>query len=456
MNTTERLAEFVVSLSYDDVALEVMERVKRQCLDLLGVALAGSTQPVGRLARGYVERQSSAPQCSVWGASIKASPADSAFANGVAAHALDFDDMWQPGAHPTAPTFPAALALAESTGASGKKLLVAQLAAYEVMGKLSAAVSGRAGWHPTAVFGCFGATAACCKLLGLDAHRTAVAWGIASSEASGIESHSGTMTKPFHAGHAARSGVVAACLAADGFTANDRVFDAARGFFESFYRDLPYDPWRVTIALGNPFHLMSPGIGIKMYPAGYHMHHTFEAALQLAEEYDLRPEQIREVEIGLREGTHFNRPTIRSGLEGKFSFQYMAAMALLDRRLTIESFADEHALSAPVQEMLARTRTRMDPEIPRNPDLSYNPVTVRLADGREFTAKQDLPKSHWRYPLKREEWLEKFHSNAGRVLPAERVEALREAVENLERMPDVRELGDLLSVRARQHQTRSS
>jgi 2-methylcitrate dehydratase PrpD len=443
-STTQRLAEFVVGLRYADVPPEVIARVKRQCLDLFGVALAGSTQPVGVVARRFAERQCSAPDSSVWGSALRASAADSAFANGVAAHALDFDDMWLPSAHPTAPTLPATLALGESLGVSGQELLVAQLAAYEVMGKLSLGVSGRAGWHPTAVFGCIGATTACAKLLGLDEQQTAMAWGIASSEASGVEGHSGTMTKPFHAGQAARSGVVAALLAADGFTASNRVFDGGQGFFGAFYRDLPYDPWRVTIALGNPYHIVSPGAGIKMYPAGYFMHHTFEAALELAETHDLRLADVREVEIGLRHERNFNRPVIRSGLEGKFSLQYMAAIALLDRRLTIESFDDAHALSPPVQELLSRIRTRVDPSIPHNQDLTYNPVTVRLVDGREYTAQQPLPKSHWRYPLSREEWLGKYHANAGRVLASQRVEQLREGVERLEAVPDVRELSGLL------------
>jgi 2-methylcitrate dehydratase PrpD len=442
--TTQRLAEFVVGLRYEAIPPEVIARVKRQCLDLFGVALAGFTEPAAAAARRFVERQRSTPESSVWGSAMRASAADSAFANGIAAHALDYDDMWLPSVHPTAPTLPATLAVGESLAASGHDLLVAQLAAYEVMGKLSLAVSGRAGWHPTAIFGTLGATTACAKLLGLDARQTAMAWGIASSEASGVEGHSGTMTKPFHAGQAARSGVVAALLAADGFTANEHVFDGGHGFFSAFYRDLPYDPEKVTASLGDPYHIMSPGVGIKMYPAGYFMHQAFEAALELAQTHDLHLNDVREVEIGLRHERNFNRPVIRSGLEGKFSLQYMAAMALLDRRLTIESFEDAHALSAPVQEMLRRIRTHVDPTIPHDLDVTYNPVTVRLVDGREYTAHQDLPRSHWRYPLPREEWLEKYRANAGRVLAPQRVERLRECVEQLETVADVREVGGLL------------
>lgn len=442
--TTDRLAEFVVGLCYEDVPQTVIERVKRQSLDLVGVALAGSTQTAAQLARGQAERQASRPEATVWGSPLRASVADSAFANGVAAHALDFDDMWLPSAHPTAPTLAATLAVAEALGASGRDLLVAQVAAYEVVGKLHSAVGGRAGWHPTAIFGGFGAAAGCARLLGLDERQLANAWGIAASQASGIDGHSGTMTKPFHAGNAARSGVVAATLAADGFTANERCFDPGHGFFDTFYRDLPYDPEKVTARLGAPHHLLSPGIGIKMYPAGYYMHQAFEAALQIVLEHDVHPDEVRSVEIGLRHERNFNRPVIRSGLEGKFSLQYVVAMAIVDRELVIESFTPEHALSNPVQDMLGRTSVRVDPSIPHDLDVTYNPVTLRLRDGRSYSAIQPLPKSHWRYPLPREEWVAKFRRNAAYVLDEQSTEQLRQAIEDLEQIADVRQVTAVL------------
>lgn len=448
MDLTHRLAEFVVGLRFDDLPTEVIERVKRQWLDLLGVALAGATWPAGAIARAYAERQASAPRCTVWGSEVRASPADAAFANGITAHALDFDDVWLPAAHPTAPTFPAALALAEALGASAKDLLVAQVVGYEVMGRLMAAAGGRAGWHPTAVFGCLGATAAACKLLELDEQRTALAFGIASSEASGISGHSGTMTKPFHAGHAARSGVVAAGLAADGFTAHDHVLDVGGGFFDAFYREVPYLSWEVTAALGNPFYMMSPGIGIKRFPCCHFLQSPSHAALQLVENHGVRPQDIREVEIGVPRAGYFDEPRLQTGLHGKFSIQFVVSSTLVDGNLTIDSFTDELALRQQVKEMMARARLRVDSTIPHSTDLVYNPVTVRLADGRQLTEQQQLPQSHWRYPLKREQWLEKFQANASRVLPPQGVEQLLSAVERVEAMANVRELATLLAAPA--------
>ncbi|MBI2986145.1 MAG: MmgE/PrpD family protein [Deltaproteobacteria bacterium] len=440
-NNTETLARFAANLEYDAIPKDVLDRTKRQILDIIGVALAGSTQPVGRLVANFVQRTGGTPECTVWGTQLRSSPPQAAFANGVFSHALDYDDMWLPGAHPTGVTFPATLAVAEVLGASGRELLVAQVAAYEIMGKLHSCAGKRGGWHPTPVFGTFGAAAAAGKLLNLEPLSLQMALGIAASEASGISLHSGTMTKPFHAGHGARNGVVAAMLAADGFSANPNVFDGA--FFEAFYGGRAAD-WQITALLGAPYHISTPGIGIKMYPSGYYLHLTFEAALELVQHHNITPENVSSIEIGVPRRGHFDRPTIHRGLEGKFSHQYHVALAVLDRKVTIESFHDERALAQDMQDFLKKMTVRVDPSIPRNPDIVYYAVTIRLRDGREVTAAQPLPKSHWRYPLPRSEWVGKFRANAGRVLNERNVEQIIELVDKLEELSDVRALTEAL------------
>jgi 2-methylcitrate dehydratase PrpD len=279
-------------------------------------------------------------------------------------------------------------------------------------------------------------------LLGLDAGKMQVAFGIAASEASGISLHSGTMTKPFHAGHGARNGVVAAMLAARGFTANREVLDGA--FFETFFGKDLSDDWRMTATLGNPFHLATPGIGIKMYPSGYHLHHAFEPALELVQKHNIRPEQVGAIEVVAPRRGHFNRPQVSSGLEGKFSYQYHVAMAVLDQKLTIESFHDSRAAASDVQALLKKMTLRVDPNIPRNPDIVYIKIIIKLNDGKEVSAAQPLPRSHWRYPLERADWEGKFRANAARVLKEPKIGQIVEAVDKLEELSDVNALTDLL------------
>jgi 2-methylcitrate dehydratase PrpD len=447
-NTTSRVAGFVADLGYDDIPDDVIAVVKRQVLDVVGVALAGMSSEVGGIVSRFAEAQASRPEATVWGTPVRVSAADAAWANGVAAHALDFDDIWLPGTHPSAPVVPAGLAVAESLHASGRDLVVALLAGYEVMGRLSAASSGRAGWHPTGIFGALGATATAAKLLGLDAARTAVAFGIASSHASGIDAHEGTMGKPLHAGLGARSGVVAALLAREGFTASPDVFDGHRGFFPTFYRGLPYDAWRVTQGLGRPpYYLTVPGIGVKPYPAGYLMQHAFEAALALATEHDLAPEDIAGIEITFPPASRFNRPAVDSGLEGKFSLQYVVVMALLDRALTIESFTDDKARSAPVQRLLGLTRATVDDKLTQNHDIWHSPVRLRTVDGRDLAAEQAMPRAHWRNTVTDDEvWL-KFRANASYALDEPRTAQIRDAVARLESLEKVDQLAELLGAR---------
>jgi 2-methylcitrate dehydratase PrpD len=441
-SNTEFISRFVSELAYENIPQDVIERGKRQILDVVGVALAGSTQEVGKIALQFVERTGGTPDCTVWGTRLRTSAPQAAFANGIFCHATDYDDMWLPGAHPTGVTFPAALAIAESLRATGRQLLVAQVAAYEITGKLHCCADRRGGWHPTPVFGTFGATAAVGKLLGLDVARLQMAFGIAASEASGIGSQSGTMTKPFHSGHGARNGVVAAMLAADGFSANRNVLDGA--FFESFYDNVSSENWQLTATLGSPFHLVTPGIGIKMYPSGYHLHHSFEAALQLVKKHNLTAEQIDSIELIVPRRGHFNRPTIRTGLEGKFSYQYHVAMAILDQKLTIESFHDERASADDVRELLKKINLRVDPSIPSNPDIVYQTVAIKLRDGKEVSAAEPLPRSHWRYPLSRDEWIGKFRDNAARVLEEPNIEKIIATVDKLEDLGDVNALTDLI------------
>jgi 2-methylcitrate dehydratase PrpD len=445
-SNTEALARFVVELEYDAIPKEAVERTKRQILDVIGVALAGSTQPVGKLAANFLERSGGTPDCTVWGTQLRSSPPQAAFANGIFSHALDYDDMMLPGAHPTGVIFPATLAAAEALRASGKKLLVAQMAGYEIMGKLQSCVGRRGGWHPTSVFGTFGATASVGKVLDLDPLKVQMAFGIAASEASGIGAHSGTMTKPFHSGHGARNGVVAAMLAAEGFSANPKIFDAA--FFETFYGDRPANDWQLTMFLGKPYHIMKPGIGIKMYPSGYYLHLTFEATMELVKQHNITPQDVISIEVSLPRRDNFDQPNLRTGLEGKFSHQYHVALAVLDRKATIESFHDERALAQDIQDFIKKISVGVAPSLPANPDFRYYRVAIRLRDGREFAAGQPLPRSHWRYPLQRSEWVGKFRDNAKRILKDPHVERVVELVDNLEDLSDVRDLTKTLTLKS--------
>jgi 2-methylcitrate dehydratase PrpD len=227
------------------------------------------------------------------------------------------------------------------------------------------------------------------------------------------------------------------------------VLDEGAGFYSSFYRGIPYASWQVTEGIGQePFYLTSPGVGVKLYPAGYLMHQAFEAALELMQTNQIDVADISEIEIGFRPASRFDRPLVRSGLDGKFSIQYVVAMAVLEQDLTIEMFSDAKVASSPVQDLLSKMRSRIDADLPNNHDIWTTPITITTTDGRTFSGEQDNPGSRWRYPLAREQWVGKFERNAAYVFQPDQTTAVIDAIDRLEEWGDVRELGALLAPEA--------
>src|SRR5688572_30934368 len=222
---TERFIDAVMALEYDVLPPAAIEVAKHVTLDGLAVMLAGATEPlgVGRISIEYVKAMGGAPQASVIAGGFKTSLVNAAYANGTMAHALDFDNTWYPLNHPTSPTLPAILAIAEHERLSGRKVIEAIVAAFEVQGRLRLAATGMetgSGFHKPGMTGTFGAVAGAGRALGLSPRQMLMALGLAGSRAGSISINTGTMTKSSHSGHAARMGVECAVLARMGWTAN--------------------------------------------------------------------------------------------------------------------------------------------------------------------------------------------------------------------------------------------
>lgn len=414
MDVTGVLADFVVTTSYEDLGDRLVRLVARQIADTIGVAIAGAASPPATIARSLVSRAAGERDATVWGTAARGSMIDAAFANGIASHALDFDDTWVLGGHPSAPTLPATLAAAEAHDVDGRTLVVAQAIAYEVHARLAAGVPSRGGWHPTGALGIYGAVAGAGRILGLDREQLRAAFGLAASHAGGIDGHEGTMTKPFHAGHAARGGVAAALLASSGFTANRNVFEGRHSVLRTFYRGMDLTTWPLTSGLGRSFLVEHVGIGVKLYPAGYYLHQGFEAALRLVNDHGVTTDRIERVRIAFPPNSRFNRPVLTSHTEGKFSLQFVVAAAILDQALTIDSFGEAAASRSEVADLMSRTEAVIDPDLTDHPDLRHNPVTILTYDGRSFTTTEPVPRSHWDHPLADADWQRKFLDNTER------------------------------------------
>ncbi|MPZ61688.1 MAG: hypothetical protein GEU93_10410 [Propionibacteriales bacterium] len=441
MTTTGDLVEKVRAVSYETLPREAIEMARHVCLDGIGVTLAGATEPLGlgSLVTRYVRGSAGSPQASVVAGGFKTSMTDAAFANGTMAHALDFDNTWYPMNHPTSPTLPAILALAEHYGSSGRDVITAIVAAFEVQARLRMASTGLhtgRGFHKPGMTGLMGAVAAGISLLDLDQEQAETAFGIAGSRAGSLSVNTGTMTKSSHSGHAARMGLESAVLASMGWTATPDVFGPS-GYFDTFMRD-DQDPALLLRDFGSPFRMVQPGVGFKKHPSNYFTHRAIDAALAIRERPGFELGALRSVDVVFPPLEYVNRPNPTSGLDGKFSVQYTTALAFLDGRVTIDSFTSERRFADDVEDLLPRVALHLDPDIPIEFEKLHVVVTAHMADGREFNERIDELTGMPGVPLSRGQRMDKYLMCAERVLDHDDAVALAGLIERLDELPDVR------------------
>jgi 2-methylcitrate dehydratase PrpD len=452
MAMAAELAARINALRYEDLPTEAIRWAKVGILDTIGVTLAGSIDPSARIVNGVLA--AAAGPSLIFGTGKRVNALDAALINGTASHALDFDDCNNTlGGHPSAPILPALFALADQAGASGRDFIAAYVAGFETECKISLGVNFyqyTRGWHPTTTIGVFGAAAACAKLLRLTDEQTATALSIATSLAAGVKSNFGTMVKPLHVGHCARSGLFAALLARDGYTASPVAFEHKQGYFEVFNGAGNYDAEKILPAWGKPWDIIKPGIAIKQYPCCGSTHPAIDAMLMLVREHDLKPEQVERIDSWThkRRLEHTNRPDPQSTFDAKFSVQYCLARALVNRKVTLQHFEGETYKDLAVRAVLPRIHVApyTTAQFPADNHFGAE-IKVTLRDGTVHAQKVDQPSGRTSAnPLAPELLKEKFVNCALRVLPESNAMQLHAAIEKLEQLKDVRELTMLIEL----------
>lgn len=448
MDATARIARFVVETEFQKIPSEAIKMAKTALLDCLGVALAGSKESSARICAEIARQEHAKEESSVIGQGFKSSAMQAAFANGTAAHALDFDHSFTLMGQPTAPIIPAIISLGESLGSSGRRCLEAYVAGFETITKLVMSLRQRSedGWHPPSSFGSFGAGVACAKLQGLNQSQVETTLGTAASMASGLVCNFGTMSKPLHVGLGARNGVVAAKLAQSGFTANKQAIEARLGFYEVFYPGAEPDN-RPLEELGTVYELINSGIRIKPYPCGGLTHPAIDGVLEFKTKNGITAEMVESIDVGVARHT-FERIVFRvpqNGLQGKFSMPYLLARAIIDGRLFLDAFTDSAVRDQNVLRLAERVQMRLDPDL-QPTALGSRPckVTIRLRDGRSFSRQIDYAKGSREAPMTAEELKEKFVGCARQALDDSSIERIIEDVEHLETLQDIRPLCRLL------------
>lgn len=374
------------SISLADVPPDAQARAAHSVLDWVGCVLAGSAEPLSAILRAELVEDRPGP-VSVLGTGQRSDLQTAVLVNGAAGHALDYDDTNTVGGfHPSAPVLPAAWALAEAQGRTGADLLTAVVVGIEVGSRYGAAIGLEhyaKGWHTTSSIGVFGATAAAAWLLGLDAAQFGHAIGLAASLSSGVQANFGTMVKPFHAGHAAERGLLAARLARRGYIANPEAFDATAGLVEAAGSGAVDEErlaavagvWVVTRTL------------FKFHAACHGTHAAIESVLKLRPQID--PDAVNRIEITV----HPNIARVckvvipESGLEAKFSLPAATALALLGEDTADPGIFNRARVSAPdVDALMRRTEVRVTAT-----EVSPTESVVRIrGEAFDLTAKHDI------------------------------------------------------------------
>jgi 2-methylcitrate dehydratase PrpD len=450
---TKYVSEFIVNTKYEDIPEDVLALGKKTILDGFGLALAGSASVMAPRIQRYIETLGvSKGKASIIGTTIKTHPRFAALANGISIHADDYDDTGS-GVHVAAPVLPPAFALCELGRKTGKDLMLAFHVGVEVENKIGEAISPRHngdGFHTTGTCGSFGSTAACAKLLGLNATQTAYAIGVTGSEASGLRDNFGSMTKSFNAGHAAENGTVAVDLASLGWTAADDILEAPLGFFQAGGGS--FDPHAIVNRLGKPWMFAAPGDLIKRFPCGTIQQQVMDEMLRLILKNDIKATEVDRVEVGGNQnnlGTLFrHRPA--TGLEAKFSMEFSMSILLLERKAGLGQFTDAVVQRPDVQDMIRRVKYYVDPEFDkrfaRGESLQAvliedSILKIYMKDGRVISGRTEPAKGSPENPMTYDDVSDKFRGNAEFAKwPAQKAESVIQLVKSLESAPDVSRL----------------
>jgi len=418
--------------------------------DTAGVMLAGATEPAARMVQAMVSEESRGDS-RILGTRVTTGPAGAALANGVAAHALDFDDMcFVSLAHPSCALVPAILAAGENAHAPGGAVLDAYVIGFEVECRLGIVMNPRhyheRGWHCTSTIGTLGAAAAAARVLGLSADQTRHALGIAASAAGGVKENMGSMVKPLHAGMAARNGLMAARLGSRGFAASADALDGPQGFLAAMdSQHLALEP--ASADLGVRCEILETGITVKLYPSCAATHPPLDVLLDLKREAGFTHEHIDSIDIEVDSMTPrlllYERPT--TGLEAKFSMPFCAAAAMVVGHPDVDTFATNVIDNVAIQGLMPRVRMRSNPAFDTSAPLSRAVVTVALRDGRVLTRAADGARG---YPgrLSLDEIAAKFASCAARSISPTAAAAAWSRLQEIERLEDVRQLTALLAI----------
>ena len=457
---TQKIADFVTAAQFSDVPPEAIEIAKRCVLDGLAVILAGSREPCATIARAYLMETGGKGDASTIGAGAMRAPMHlAALANGVAGHALDYDDTAlsletdrSVLIHPTMPPLCAALAVGDFTGATGRDFLTAFVLGFEVEVKIAEAIdaahfTGGRGFHSSGTIGVFGSVVAASRLLRLTTEQTRNAIAIAATMSAGLGVNHGTMSKPLNMGRSSETGVTAARLASLGFDGPANALEGGRGFFEAFGGG--FDPARILGRLGAPWAIIEPGTSVKPYPSGVVGHPGMDAIKRIVIENDILPDQVEKIIVRTGENVIYPGPLriehAATSLEGKFCVPFQMSAIVLRRKAGLEEFSDAFAASGDCQDMQRRVTAVLDPDlVALGKDKVVFEIDLTTKAGETFSGRSaEVYRGGPKDPLSWTELEEKLADCAADLISPEATDKLVQSVKSLETIDNLAVLTDM-------------
>ncbi|MBI4340414.1 MAG: MmgE/PrpD family protein [Chloroflexi bacterium] len=449
MGATQDLARFLVETHSERIPKAILHEGIRCLINYLAVALYAARDPSLDILLDVFKEEGGKPLATVVGAGRRTSLQNAALANGYLGHLEDYDDTHFPTViHPSSPTLPAALAVGERQGASGRDFLAASVLGMEACCRVGMAIHPYhydEGWHITGTCGVFGAVGAAGRLLGLDTPCMVHALGIAGTQAAGVREVFGSMTKPFHPGRSAQSGVLASLLAKGGFTSTTAILEGRRGF--AAVLSSKHDLSKATDALGERWELHRNGL--KPYACGVVNHPLIDAMVAMRSAPGVTPQAVEHVNARVHplvlELVDRQHPQV--GLEGKFSYQHCMAVGLVDGAAFPAQYTDARVKDPVITGLRDRISATADSSLGEDQAV----VRLTLKDGRSYDQRVEHATGAPENPMTDAQLEAKFRTLTGDVLPKAQAEALLAALWEMERVEDVRTVVALTRMPRRRH-----
>jgi 2-methylcitrate dehydratase PrpD len=449
-SVTQQLAEWIVAARFDDIPEVGSQRVGERFIDTLGVQFAGMSVQTGQIITAWARAQGCTPDSTVVGGGFKTTAALAALVNATAGHALEFDDIATFSGHYANPLTAATLAVGEKLGSSGRDAVLAWMVGWEVIRQTAMpCMDGPRntllwrGWFNQGFQPTLGVAALTAKLLGLNVTQTRMALANAASSMGGVLKNRGSDTKSFTAGNAAMHGVMAAELAALGFTGNEDILDGDDGVIRMMGLEVG-DPHKVLDGLGQ-WDMAVRGSTLRLHASCGAGHWAQDALQQIVRRRPAHLDEIESITVYLpaflMDMMPYHQP--RTGLQAKYSIEYDLVAIALDGRAGMSQYTDA-AVQRPQAQDLMR-RVRYVPVTPEAGQVVLNSrVVLRLTNGDEF--EETVSQSHGTPgdPLTRDELLGKFHECAQAVLPAPQRDRLIGLCEQLDSLDTLGEIGNVV------------